>query len=508
MELTKNEFKVKYENLFMDYKELLDKCLKNKLSPTSSQIPLEKHPEIAISTNYYLNNVGEIFINKENKTCIQYINGFKGLKANFQELLFDNVGKYACFAYKKIKEKNRFLEEKMKVLEENQREFAEYHMGIYKETLKIQEKLRKYQGKFKTLKNYKGISDEDLKDAIINLGNQLELAQKEQIHRLYRRQISQLKSQLNLENSPEFQKKPENAGFSLSLTQEKEKVSEVLMKNLQNTMNSDITIYDFEDLETNFLNNPLDLSYIFEKKPPVELQKSPIHQKSPIQQKSPMISLQNRQIENPPKEKLEKTPREKPMDSESVLGRHKKTKSLLPAKPKLNSIKKSTKRPVSVEKPQNLPITSRRPEEKSQDLMKLKDLIEDKKILTETFVLNHPQPVFEDSGEKFEKKSLANFKEDAENLKIFVRKVSNTVHENMDGIQNKMSKCQIADFFSEQDFFSNNEEFRHENLGEEGERIYGDSNTQISILNLTEDLEGKMKKRRSRNDRNGSRKMD
>jgi len=86
-------------------------------------------------------NVGDIFLNRENKTCGHYIAGFKGLKANFQELLFDNVGKFACFAYKKIKEKNKVLEEKVRILEENQRELYEYNMEMYKKWWNIRKNI-------------------------------------------------------------------------------------------------------------------------------------------------------------------------------------------------------------------------------------------------------------------------------------------------------------------------------------------------------------------------------
>jgi len=53
---------------------------------------------------------------------------------------------------------------------------------------------------------------------------------------------------------------------------EKEKISEILSKNLQTASN--MTSFDFDDFETNFLNNRLDLSFIFEKKPQIDQQKS------------------------------------------------------------------------------------------------------------------------------------------------------------------------------------------------------------------------------------------
>ena len=222
-----------------------------------------------------------------------------------------------------------------------------------------------------------------------------------------------------------------------------------------------------------------------------------------------MPVLQAKQNERPP-EKTEKISRESSLVVENSR-KHKKTKSLVPVvKNKAKSINKPTKRTSSVEKSQ-VSISTKKSEEKSQDIAKLKELIEDKKILTETFVLNKPPRSPEDHAlEKIEKKSLANFKEDAENLKILVRKVSNTVNENMDGIQSKMNKCQITDFFSEQDFFSNHDEFLGHNLmesAEKGEKL-DFSNGQISILNMTEDLGNKMKKRRSRADRNEVRKME
>ena len=57
--------------------------------------------------------------------------------------------------------------------------------------------------------------------------------------------------------------------------------------------------------------------------------------------------------------------------------------------------------------------------------------------MTETFMLNKPPRVCEETEDNFERKNRGNLKEDAENLKIYVRKVSNTIHENMDGIQAK-----------------------------------------------------------------------
>lgn len=506
--MTKNEFKSKYENLFIDYKELLDKCLKNKLSPRGAAIPFENFPENLIPSSFHLQSAGDVFLNKENKTCLTYLNGIKGLKANFQELLFDNVGKYACFAYKKIKEKNRVLEEKIRVAEENQRKIIEHHMKIYERTLKYHEKYIDFKEKFKTINGYKGLSDEDLKDLSETLNKALDNAKQEQIHRLYRKQINQLKTQLNQPASPEKPKKEAKNRPLLSLAKESEKIHEFLSKNTERTQNPLAATFDFEDFEANFLHNPLDLSFIFEKNRLVgETQKSPIHQKPPLT----VPVLQAKQNEKPP-EKTEKISRESSLCVENSR-KHKKTRSLVPVvKNKAKSIiNKPTKRPSSVEKSQTLSISTKKSEEKSQDIAKLKELIEDKKILAETFVLNKPPRAPEDpANEKIEKKSLANFKEDAENLKILVRKVSNTVNENMDGIQSKMNKCQITDFFSEQDFFSNHEEFIGHNLlesAEKGEKL-DFSNGQISILNMTEDLGNKMKKRRSRAERNEVRKIE
>ena len=490
----------------MDYKELLDKCLKNKLSPRGNAIPLEKFPENLIPSSYHLQSAGDIFLNKENKTCLTYLNGFKGLKPNFQELLFDNVGKYACFAYKKIKEKNKALEEKLRNAKENQKKLIEHHMKIYERTLKYHEKYIDFKNKFKTINSYKGLSDDDLKDLSETLNQALDNAKQEQIHRLYRKQINQLKTQLNQPASPEKNKKETKNRVFLSLAKENEKMQELISKNTEKNQNPLAATFDFEDFETNFLHNPLDLSFILEKnRIIVETQKSPIHQKPPLT----VPVLQAKQNERPP-EKTEKISRESSLVVENSR-KHKKTKSLVPVvKNKAKSINKPTKRTSSVEKSQ-VSISTKKSEEKSQDIAKLKELIEDKKILTETFVLNKPPRSPEDHAlEKIEKKSLANFKEDAENLKILVRKVSNTVNENMDGIQSKMNKCQITDFFSEQDFFSNHDEFLGHNLmesAEKGEKL-DFSNGQISILNMTEDLGNKMKKRRSRADRNEVRKME
>ena len=58
LKLSKNEFKAKYDNFFIDYKDILDKCLKNKLplSQPASQIPLEKLQEMQIPSSHFLPN--------------------------------------------------------------------------------------------------------------------------------------------------------------------------------------------------------------------------------------------------------------------------------------------------------------------------------------------------------------------------------------------------------------------------------------------------------------------
>lgn len=97
---------------------------------------------------------------------------------------------------------------------------------------------------------------------------------------------------------------------------------------------------------------------------------------------------------------------------------------------------------------------------KTEDVSKLNDLIEDKKILAENFIINKSNNIANilPNQNTQNTQKMINFKEDAEILKDFVQKVSNSVNENMDNVKAKMQNpknCHISDFFSEKDFFSN-----------------------------------------------------
>ena len=471
----------------------------------SSLNSLQNPQEALIPSTYYIPNIGLVFLNKDNKTCLNYLTGIKRLKENFQELLYDNVGKYACFGYQKMREKCDLYEEKVQNLLRNQAEFSSYHLEFYEEVLKMREKYLKYKSKFKTIQNYRGLSNADLQDLTEILTKALNQGKNEQIHRIYQDQIKELKNQISPKenisaDSPQIKPKkvfkyPIN--ISEDLDKEKQHISELF---IHNTTNTTINSFNFEEFETNFLNNPLEFDYLLKKS--TEPAKSPLNQK--IAQ-----SFQAKTIEKPIEKPIERV-LDRPMT------KHQKTKSLLPNQKTPNKIpqKKTPKRGVSVEKVVNISISSRKTEEKSQDLVKLKDLIEDKRILTETFVMNKPLNYNENSNEKnqenFMKKDVLNLKEDAENLKNFVQKVSNTIHANMDCVQAKMQKpnCQFKDFFSEKDFFSNehhNEEI-FKNYVENNNNLNENNNlAQVSNISLDEDF---MKKRRTRAERNNVKKND
>lgn len=516
LEISKNEYKVKYENLFLDYKDMLDKSLRMKAAPVSSNnLLLPEKEEQNNLLEYHFNNIGLIFLNNKNQTCWNYLTSNKKVKRNFQELLFDNVGKYACFAYSKLKEKCKILEESLNFSLEKQKEFSNYHLEIYKEALKTREKYIKYKNKFKTIEKISYLSNEDLSELISTASNILEKAKTEKISRVYKKEIKELKSQIsNIPNSPspvKNTKKFFEIDLSKSLNDEQEHVSKCFIQ-LNPTKISNNNNYNFEEFESKFLNNPINFDFIYEKKNNTEsknLSETKFSPKSlipPINKPVEKVS-----IDNNPKKTVPKS-----------LDKRKRTKSVLPSKP---TTIKHDKRGVSVEKSvENSSFSSNK---KAEDLSKLKELIEDKKILAETFVLNKPNninitnnnhsQIQKNPNESFHKNGLINFKQDAENLKDFVQKVSSTVHENMENLQAKMQNpknCHLSDFFSEKDFFSNEKHhfFEDKNLLEsenqenklldQSNHICSDFNQSSMISGNFEDNYGGAKKRRTRAERN------
>lgn len=493
---------------------MLDKSLRMKATPKSSNnlIVVEKEEQNNL-LEYHFNNIGLVFLNNKNKTCWNYLTSSKKVKRNFQELLFDNVGKYACFAYSKLKEKCKTLEDSLNNSLEKQKEFANYHLEIYKEALKTREKYIKYKNKFKTIEKISSLSNEDLSELISTASNILEKAKTEQIHRVYKKEIKDLKSQIsNIPNSPSPIKNTKKF-FEIDLLKSLKDEQEHISKSFLQINHAKITNnnYNFEEFESKFLNNPINFDFIYDKKNNAESKNLSETKFSPKSSIPPL---------NKPAEKnsLDNIPKKTPPKS---LDKRKRTKSVLPSKP--NTIK-NDKRGVSVEKSvENSSFSSNK---KAEDLTKLKELIEDKKILAETFILNKPSNNINNFNsnecnqvQKNNKNGLINFKQDAENLKDFVQKVSSTVHENMENLQAKMQNpknCHLSDFFSEKDFFSNEKhhffEEKTENLLDtenqenkfidQSNHICSEFNQSSMISGNFEESYGGSKKRRTRAERN------
>lgn len=454
---------------------MLDKSLKMKMLPNSfaCTFPANKEEKNLI-LEHHINDVGLIFLTKQNKSTSYYLDSNKRLKQNFQDLLFDNVGKYAFFAYQKLKEKCKFLEETIENLEKNQKEFLSYHMEIYSQALKTKEKYNRYKRKFKTLGKYDTLTAEELAELMRNLNETIFHANSEQIHRIYKKEIKQLKAQINNKICSPSPNKNNKKFFEIDFNTSIDEEKEYIEKNFLFKKNMKSQNFNFQDFESKFLNNSLNIDYIFEKKNVVEIQKN--NNDSKISPKSSIPKQKST-------EKVVQEPIRKPVTNSN---NHKRTKSVVPVK-KLPV--KREKRGGSMEKSVEITLSNK----KTENVSKLNDLIEDKKILAENFIINKSNNIGNiiPNQNIQNTQKMMNFKEDAEILKDFVQKVSNSVNENMDNVKAKMQNpknCHISDFFSEKDFFSN----------EKGKGFKDDD-----LNNETFDENGvRLKKRRTRAERN------
>ena len=480
-ELAKNDYKSKYELLFQDYKDLLDRSLKLNNKPQLLSPKNNEHYNDNQDSSSYLQSSGVIFLQSKNKTCNSF---YPFMKKNFQDLLYDNVGKYAVMAFYKIREKMNFYKEFSHDLQKSQTELVNYHLAIYSATMKIHEKLLKYKQKYKRLNKFNTLSNESLQELQKTFSETIEIIKNEQIHRVYKEKINGLMKVIENQQNHEKSENKENLenvqalknlekSPNLLRSTEKKLVFERFLIEIPS---SPAKNFDFNDFESNFLNNPLDFSYLFEKKEPIiEPLKSPIS-----------ISLQK--IDK--LEKPERSERNIEIQRQAEKTQHKKTKSLLPQPKRTSTIQ--NKRVLSVEK--NV--------KKSEKSMKLKDLIEDKRILAETFVLN--QPARKEKTSSFhENRKIFNFKEDAENLRNYVQKVSETINENMGRFKNN-NIHENRDYFNEENYFSNkreNEDYMSQSIQKEA--FDKNQSSEGEILKMVEKLEKLEKsKKQEKNEEN------